>query len=727
MLPKHITLILLSATVPNTKEFAEWVGRTKQKDIYVISTAKRPVPLEHYLYVDKELLKLVDSKKTFLTAAYKGASDSLNPKKDSSKKDVPSSRGGKQVSKSNVGRPTVGKNMFMNMVTLLKKKNLLPVIIFSFSKRKCQEYAQSLGNLDLTGGTSEKSEIHVFFQRSLSCLKGSDRELPQVLQVKDMVSRGIAVHHGGLLPILKEVVEILFTRGLVKVLFATETFAMGVNAPAKSVVFSSIRKHDGSTFRDLLPGEYTQMSGRAGRRGLDDTGMVIISCMENLPEQLRLNRMILGTPTKLESQFKITYNMILNLLRIEAIKVEDMIKRSFSENSAQKELPQAQEEHEKSTNLLNSMKQLECVICKDIDHYYTMSSQILTLGYQSMEHIINSPSGSKALSPGRIIVVNTVFFRNVVGVILTALPTQTVLKDETRAAALIKNYQVLLLADTCSEVADAIPATLLNFTDGKPYVIETIPHTAILTITSASIRINSLDWSDASKSDIVAFSVFDIVRHWKQSPEHDWSKIRQVDFQQLYREKTDLLAGMLKCECMKCPNLPTHYALIHRQRILQQQVTELAHKLSDQNLELIPEYQDRVELLQTMHFIENSVVQIKGRVACEINTCDELVLTELILNNFWNDYDAAETVALLSTLVFQEKSEVEPTLTPNLSKGVKGIQDMAAKLSEMQKRYHIQQEPQIRIGLVEAVYEWALGLEFKKITSLTDIYEGFFN
>ena len=90
--------------------------------------------------------------------------------------------------------------------------------------------------------------------------------------------------NSGLLPIVKEIVEILFTRGLVKVLFATETFAMGVNAPAKSVVFSSIRKHDGQNFRELLPGEYTQMSGRAGRRGLDSTGMVIILCSSDVPD-----------------------------------------------------------------------------------------------------------------------------------------------------------------------------------------------------------------------------------------------------------------------------------------------------------------------------------------------------------------------------------------------------------------------------------------------------------
>lgn len=159
---------------------------------------------------------------------------------------------------------------------------------------------------------------------------------------------------------MTEVVEILFSKGVVKVLFATETFAMGVNMPAKSVVFSGIRKFDSHNFRNLLPGEYTQMAGRAGRRGLDTTGTVIILSGDELPsvrllfiagsrnqecaddEVTDLNDMMLGVPGRLSSQFRLTYNMILNLLRVEALKVEEMIKRSFSENAAQKLAPEQQ-------------------------------------------------------------------------------------------------------------------------------------------------------------------------------------------------------------------------------------------------------------------------------------------------------------------------------------------------------------------------------------------------
>jgi antiviral helicase SKI2 len=197
---------------------------------------------------------------------------------------------------------TADKNLYVHLLNHLKKKELLPVVVFTFSKKRCEEYAGTLTNFDLcTSG--EKSEVHVLIEKALGRLKPEDRSLPQIARMRDLLGRGIGVHHGGLLPLVKEVVEILFARGLVKILFATETFAMvsippplslaldgaligpqGVNMPARCVVFSHTRKHDGRSFRDLLPGEYTQMSGRAGRRGLDSTGMVVIVSGDELPD-----------------------------------------------------------------------------------------------------------------------------------------------------------------------------------------------------------------------------------------------------------------------------------------------------------------------------------------------------------------------------------------------------------------------------------------------------------
>ncbi|RKP10233.1 P-loop containing nucleoside triphosphate hydrolase protein, partial [Thamnocephalis sphaerospora] len=422
MLPAHVTLILLSATVPNTREFADWVGRTKKQDIYVISTLKRPVPLEHFVWAGNDVHRIVDEKRTFLSlgladcgvaksararrtgaARWKNANDAA---KGIQRNDKPAARGGRGGSAGNVDR-----NLWIHLVGFLRKKQLLPSVIFTFSKRKCEEYASALTNLDLCTST-EKSEIHVFIERSTMRLRGkldqrTDKELPQVLRMRELLARGIAVHHGGLLPIIKEMVEILFARGLVKVLFATETFAMGVNMPARTVVFSGIRKHDGKSFRDLLPGEYTQMSGRAGRRGLDKTGKVIIATAGDIPDTVTLNQMILGTPMKLESQFRLTYNMILNLLRVEALKVEEMIKYSFSENANQRQMPERQRLFAESEKDLHALSKLDCTIClSDIYDYYDVCSRVITLGYALQDRIIFSSAGAKALAAGRVVIIN---------------------------------------------------------------------------------------------------------------------------------------------------------------------------------------------------------------------------------------------------------------------------------------------------------------------------------
>lgn len=455
MLPEHVTLILLSATVPNTYEFASWVGRTKKKDIYVISTPKRPVPLEHYLWADKAMHKIVDAEKKFLDKGWKEANTAMSGK-DKMQSAVEANgpanqrggsntrggrtqpqrggpqRGGQQRGNSqqrgrgapqrgvgNIARTGRGggrtsaaqdKNIWVHLVQHLKKHELLPACIFVFSKKRCEQNADALSSLNFCTAT-EQSAVHMIIERSIARLKPEDRILPQIRRLREMLSRGVAVHHGGLLPIVKEVVEILFAKTLVKVLFATETFAMGLNLPTRTVVFSGFRKHDGRAFRDLLPGEYTQMAGRAGRRGIDLVGSVIIvnSNSDEAPPAATLRQMILGDPTKLRSQFRLTYNMILNLLRVEALKIEEMIKRSFSENATQALLPEQEKEVKLSQADLAKVKRESCPIC-DIDledcHDSAMAFESATADLHL--DVIASPNGRRMLSAKRLIVFKKV-------------------------------------------------------------------------------------------------------------------------------------------------------------------------------------------------------------------------------------------------------------------------------------------------------------------------------
>ena len=216
-------------------------------------------------------------------------------------------------------------------------KNFNPVIVFAFSKRECESLALQMSKLEYNSA-EEQDLITSIFNNAIENLAPDDRQLPQITNILPLLKRGIGVHHGGLLPILKEVIEILFQEGLIKVLFATETFSIGLNMPAKTVVFTQVKKFDGRDFRVLSSGEYIQMSGRAGRRGLDDRGIVIMMVDEKL-EPKDAKNMIKGEADRLDSAFHLGYNMVLNLMKVEGVSPEYMLERCFYQFQSNANVP----------------------------------------------------------------------------------------------------------------------------------------------------------------------------------------------------------------------------------------------------------------------------------------------------------------------------------------------------------------------------------------------------
>ncbi|KAF9055903.1 NUC185 domain-containing protein [Panaeolus papilionaceus] len=767
MLPDHVNIILLSATVPNTKEFADWVGRTKKKDIYVISTPQRPVPLEHYLYAGRDLFKIVDAGRNWVSQGYKEAGEALRRKQDKEReaaglapvqrtggRGAPPQRGqtrgaaparGRGAPARGGGAPArtihtaTDKNLYVHLLGHLRKKGLLPVVVFTLSKKRCEENASTLTNADLCSSV-EKSEVHVAIEKALSRLKGSDKKLPQISRMRDLLSRGIGIHHGGLLPIVKELVEILFARGLVKILFATETFAMGVNMPAKCVVFSNIRKHDGKSFRDILPGEYTQMAGRAGRRGLDPTGTVIIVANDNLPEQTSLQTMMLGTPGKLSSQFRLTYNMILNLLRVEALRVEEMIKRSFSENASQRLLPDQQKKVLESEKRLSSLPKIECDLCSgDIETLYDQATEIFEMNQSLLRLAASGAQGSKVLCSGRVAVLRDEhFYTNTLAIILKAAPPHI---NESGVQEKVKTYFVLAYVHPDMKTGDhdldtgAVPPIATwpivlpdASIENGVYELRIVPLTSIAWVDVTSIVDRHL--ISKMREAVGGLEVLQNKWHDEMIPEVEWGRMRALEFQETIRARDVLMARSGHYQCIQCPDFKNHarYLIVHAQKVLRTNIAFLKLAISDQNLELIPDYEQRIAVLQDLKFIdENSTVLLKGRVACEINSANELILTELILENTLAEYEPEEVVALLSCFVFQEKTDVEPLLSPKLETGrdaILAISDRVGRIQDAHKVAAADFQTSLKFGLVEVVYEWAKGMPFEQITGLTDVAEG---
>jgi Superfamily II RNA helicase len=317
----------LSATIPNAREFAEWICRIKKQPCHVVYTDFRPVPLQHYLFPTggNGLYLVVDEKGEFrednFARALSALSDAVDPLAQDKRKKK---------------KPTEGADLF-KIIKLIMERNLDPVIVFSFSKREVEGFATSMNKFDLT--TEEEKEcITEIFNSAISCLSEEDRNLPQIQEMLPILRRGIGIHHGGLLPIVKEVTEILFQDSYIKCLFSTETFSMGLNMPARTVVFTSVRKFDGENFRWIGGGEYIQMSGRAGRRGIDDKGVTILMIDEKMEPEVAKG-MLKGHADPLYSSFHLSYNMLLNALRIEDHEPEYIIRRSLHQFQNDKSLP----------------------------------------------------------------------------------------------------------------------------------------------------------------------------------------------------------------------------------------------------------------------------------------------------------------------------------------------------------------------------------------------------
>ena len=329
LLPDKVRYVFLSATIPNAMQFAEWITKTHSQPCHVVYTDFRPTPLQHYFFPQGAdgIHLVVDEKGVFREENFNKAMNTIADKQGDDPADAMARRKGRGKDKKLNKGGTKGPSDIYKIVKMIMLKNYNPVIVFSFSKNQCEAYALQMSNLTFND-ESEKAMVDKVFTSALEILSDEDKQLPQIHNILPLLKRGIGIHHSGLLPILKETIEILFQEGLIKVLFATETFSIGLNMPAKTVVFTSVRKFDGVSQRWVTPSEFVQMSGRAGRRGLDERGIVIMMIDEKM-EPAVAKEIVRGEQDKLNSAFYLGYNMILNLMRVEGISPEFMLERCF--------------------------------------------------------------------------------------------------------------------------------------------------------------------------------------------------------------------------------------------------------------------------------------------------------------------------------------------------------------------------------------------------------------
>ena len=238
------------------------------------------------------------------------------------------------------------------------------------------------------------------------------------------------------------------------------------------------------------------------------------------------------------------------------------------------------------------------------------------------------------------------------------------------------------------------------------------------------------DALDAARNELSVLCSSWTSSSWK---EVDWYRVKDMNFRNILdgRKKSATIAQ--EREAVLCSQLEKHFAMRHDEWLIKENIAQLRQLMSDQNLQLLPDYEQRIAVLKDLGFVDqNARVELKGKVACEIHSADELVLTELILENVLADYEPEEIVALLSSFVFQEKTDNEPTMTPALERGQAKIIEISEKVNHYQTLHQVILSAddsndfvsRPRFGLVEVVYEWARGMSFNRITDLTDVLEG---
>lgn len=739
LLPDKVHYVFLSATIPNAMEFAEWIVKIHAQPCHVVYTDFRPTPLQHYLFpaAGDGIHLVVDEKGVFREENFQKAMASISDAAGDDPASAEKSKGKK--GQTYKGGNNDGKSDIYKIVKMIYMKRYNPVIVFSFSKRDCESLALKMSKLDFNT-EDEREALTKIFNNAVNLLPEADKELPQIKNILPLLRRGIGIHHSGLLPILKEIIEILFQEGLLKVLFATETFSIGLNMPAKTVVFTSVRKWDGKGFRWVSGGEYIQMSGRAGRRGLDDRGIVIMMIDEKMEPQVAKG-MVKGQADRLDSAFHLGYNMILNLMRVEGISPEFMLESSFFQFQNAASVPKMEQELQLLTHNSNSIKIEDEYNVKE---YYDLKKQLQAYDDDVRKVITHPGHILPFLQPGRVIKVKIGELDYGWGMV-TSFTKRTNKRNPTQEYTDHESYLVNVFVYTMfvdspvnliKPFSPMLPEGIRPSKAGEKSRAEYIPITldSIEKISSVRLRVpEDIKSSNAKRT---------LLKTMKDLPKRLPKGIPLMDAVESMKIDDDdfkLLLKKINVLQEKITNNPLHDSVklkesfeLYSQKVeIEQKIKLLKEKILEaQAVIQLDDLRHRKRVLRRLGFTtQEDIIELKGRVACEISTGDELLLTELIFNGTFTDLNAEQCAALLSCFVFQERAKEVPRLKPELAEPLKSMQDMANRIAKICKECKIEIVEKeyiesFRPELMEVVHAWCKGASFTQICKMTDVYEG---
>ena len=375
MLPAHIQMVMLSATIDAPEKFADWCENCKysvletppeiqdKKCVYLASTNHRVVPLTHYGYVAANEALFKSTKNKELEQKWRKSANTII--KIQTEKGQYIENGVKEITElldvlENKELRMKRKFVLNQLATYLKEHEMLPAIAFVFSRKQVEMCAKEITTALLEDDSKVPYIVKKECDQIIRKLNNYQEylQLPEYIELVSLLEKGVGIHHSGMIPVLREIVELMISKGYIKWLFATESFAIGLDCPIRTAVFTGLTKFDGKGERFLMYHEYTQMAGRAGRRGIDTLGYVIhCNNLFPLPTTFEYKKILCGKPQTLISKFHIDYSMVLHLLkRGVSSAFEHFAGKSMIQNEIAKQNKSQSDELDKKRVVLEDKK-----------------------------------------------------------------------------------------------------------------------------------------------------------------------------------------------------------------------------------------------------------------------------------------------------------------------------------------------------------------------------------
>lgn len=688
-LDAQVKVIALSATVSNAEEFGQWL-RQVRGNVEIVVSEKRPVPLYQHMLVGGRLFDLE------LNSS--GGKTKLNPAL------LARTRRG-------LGEPGRGHHTSLPAaVGELNAKGLLPAIIFIFSRARCQQGQNQLvaAGMDLTS-PAEKRQISARLDEISESVPPGDVLALGLDTLFEGLKRGIAVHHAGLLPVLKEAVEKMFAAGLLKVVLATETLALGINMPARSVVIESLRKWDGHEFVMLSAGQYTQLTGRAGRRGIDTLGHGIVMFRPGL-DPATVAALASKRTYPLKSAFSPTYNMAVNLLEQGTLEgTRDVLRRSFAQFQADRAVvgkAQQAADKQRAADEIVAAKSLECSF-GDIYEYVRIKSELEARDARHAQLLAREQARRRlelfsSLKRGDVLAYRDAR-RARHGIVMKKSGTRT---GETTLTVLSDNAKLRDFSSNGFAGGLALVGQMWvkDYSERKPRDRQRLASKLRTAVREGIFT----DPKSAKPSENEAATSTKPGVSTRQSS----SQIPDINGRELTQlselELTELLA---RHPAASCPQLDSHIKKASRWARLERQAARLRRQVDISKGALVDTFDRVVKVLIKLGYLDpQGQVTESGAVLCRIYSEYDLLLAQCALENVFADLTPAQLAAACSAASYEARREEAGAPVPaSLKSVVSQIETLAADLRQVQNELQAPELPQSSSALVAATYAWAKG------------------